>query len=131
MVQPIPVVSIVDDDRAVRSATQALLRSLGYRAAAFSSAEEFLNSPEIEVTDCLILDVQMPGMSGIDLQRTLASQSRKLPIIFITAFPEDDIREQALVGGAICFLTNPCDGKRIVQCLEAALGAHAQRKGPT
>ena len=119
--QDIPVVSIIDDDRDVRSATQRLLRSLGYRAVAFSSAEEFLNSPELEVTDCLILDVQMPGTSGIDLQRTLASRSRKLPTIFITAFPEDHIREQALAGGAICFLAKPCEGKRIVQCVETAL----------
>src|SRR5258708_12095078 len=104
----IPVVSIVDDDRAVRSATWTLLRSLGYRAAAFASAEAFLNSPEIDLTDCLILDVQMPGMNGIDLQRTLAHQGRKVPLIFITAFPEDRIRAQALAGGAVCFLTNPC-----------------------
>src|SRR5258708_11829082 len=121
----IPVVPIVDADRVVRSATWTLLRSLGYRAAAFASAEAFLNWPEIDLTDCLILDVQMPGMNGIDLQRTLAHQGRKVPIIFITAFPEDRIREQALAGGAVCFLTKPCDGDRIVECLETALAQRA------
>lgn len=119
---PLPVVCVVDDDGAVRSATQALLRSLGYRALAFASAEAFLNSPEIDVTDCLILDVQMPGMSGIDLQRVLSHQNRKLPIIFITAYPEEHLRTQALAEGAVCFLPKPCDVDRIAQCLETALG---------
>jgi FixJ family two-component response regulator len=118
----IPNVSVVDDDRDVRAATETLLRSRGYRAAAFSSAEEFLNSPEIDITDCLILDVQMPGMSGIELQQTLAVRQRKLPIIFVTAFPDDRIRDQALAAGAVCFLTKPCKGDSIVKCLEAALG---------
>jgi FixJ family two-component response regulator len=125
LVLDVPVVSIVDDDRSVRSATQTLLRSLGYRAPAFASAEAFLNSPEVDLTDCLILDVQMPGMSGIDLQRMLANRSRKVPIIFITAFPDDRVRQQALAGGAVCFLTKPCDGDRIVECLEAALAQRA------
>jgi FixJ family two-component response regulator len=121
----VPVVSVVDDDQAVRSAMQTLLRSLGYRAAAFPSAEAFLSSSEFAHTDCLILDVQLSGMSGIDLQRTLAHQNRKLPIIFITAFPDDRIREQALSGGAVCFITKPCDGPRLVECLRTALGERA------
>lgn len=120
-----PVVSVVDDDRSVRSATQTLLRALGYRARGFASAEAFLNSPEVDLTDCLILDVQMPGMSGIELQRTLANRSRRVPIIFITAFPDDRVQQQALAQGAVCFLTKPCDGDRIVECLEAALGQRA------
>jgi FixJ family two-component response regulator len=121
----VPVVSIVDDDRRVRSATQTLLRSLGYRAPAFASAEAFLNSQEVGLTDCLILDVQMPGMSGIDLQRMIANRSRKMPIIFITAFPEDRVRDEALAGGAVCFLSKPCDVDRLVECLETALAQRA------
>ena len=117
----IPVVCVVDDDGAVRSGTEALLRSLGYQALAFASAEAFLNSREIDLTDCLILDVQMPGMNGIDLQRALSRQNRKLPIIFVTAYPEEHVRAQAMAEGAICFLPKPCDVDRIAQCLETAL----------
>jgi FixJ family two-component response regulator len=115
------VVSIVDDDHTVRSATRAFVRSLGYRAATFPSAEDFLASSEIDATDCVIADIQMPGMSGLDLQRALAHRGRKLPIIFITAFPDDRIRQQAIDAGAIGMLTKPCDGDMIVKCLEAAL----------
>lgn len=120
-----PLVCIVDDDQAVRRATQTLLRSVGYRPVAFASAEEFLSSPESAITDCLILDVQMPGMSGIDLQRLLNQQKRNVPIIFITAFPEDHLREQALAGGAVCFLAKPCDSRNIINCIKRALGLQA------
>jgi FixJ family two-component response regulator len=125
LLQKIPVVSIVDDDPGVRSAMVALLRSLGYRALGFSSAEEFLSAPEIEEINCLILDVHMPGMSGIDLQRTLARQNRKLPIIFITAFSDDRLRRQAMDGGACCFLTKPFDPGQVATCLASALARRA------
>jgi FixJ family two-component response regulator len=116
-----PVVSIVDDDNDVRAATQLFVRSLGYMAFAFASAEAFLNSSEIGITDCVIADIQMPGMSGVDLQQALASQGRNLPMIFITAFPSERIREQVVAAGAICMLTKPYKGDALVGCLRIAL----------
>jgi FixJ family two-component response regulator len=121
-----PVVSIVDDDRAVCTATQAFVRSLGMSAFAFTSAEEFLRSAAIGVTDCLIADIQMPGMNGVELQRALAALGRDLPIIFITAFPDDRVREQVLAGGAIGMLPKPYDGNRLITCINSALA----RRGP-
>ncbi len=114
-------VSIVDDDDAVRTATQAFVRSLGYKATAFASAEEFLKAPERETADCLIADVQMPGMSGLDLQRELARQRPTLPIIFVTAFPEEHIRQQAMAAGAACLLAKPYEGDELIECIEQAL----------
>ena len=83
----VPVVSIIDDDASVRVATHRLVRSLGYIAHTFSSADEFLQSPLVNDTSCMIADVQMPGMSGVELQSVLLAQGRRMPIIFITAFP--------------------------------------------
>jgi FixJ family two-component response regulator len=114
-------VSIVDDDDAVRTATQTFVRSLGYKATAFASAEAFLKAPERETADCLIADIQMPGMSGLDLQRELALHRPSLPIIFITAFPEDRIRQQAMAAGAACLLAKPYDGDVLIECIEKAL----------
>lgn len=91
----------------------------------FASAEDFLNSTEADTTDCLIADIQMPGMSGIELQQALASAGRKLPIIFITAFPENRIRDQVLAAGAICLLSKPCDGDTLVNSIEFALASRA------
>lgn len=121
----IAVVSIVDDDRAVRAATQAFVRSLGYSSFAFASAEDFLNSEEIGLTDCLIADIQMPGMSGIELQRALATRRHDLPIIFITAFPDDRVREQVMAAGAIGMLPKPYSGDRLVTCINSALARRA------
>ena len=114
-------VSIVDDDDAVRTATQTFVRSLGYKTAAFASAEDFLKAPERETADCLIADIHMPGMSGLDLQKALAQQRPSLPIIFITAFPEERVRQQALAAGAACLLAKPYDGDVLVACIEMAL----------
>jgi FixJ family two-component response regulator len=119
--QPIPIVSIVDDDDSVRTATGCLVRSLGYVAHTFASAEEFLQSPHVNETSCLIADVQMPNMSGIALQSVLRSQGLRTPIIFITAFPEERIRARALEGGAICFLSKPFDCGVLIDHLAAAL----------
>lgn len=115
------VVSIVDDDDAVRTATQTFVRSLGYKTAAFASAEDFLEAPERETADCLIADIQMPGMSGLDLQRALAERRPGLPIIFITAFPEERIRQQAMAAGAAGMLAKPYDGDTLIECIEKAL----------
>jgi FixJ family two-component response regulator len=120
-VQQAPVISVVDDDASVRDATARLLRSLGFVAHAFTSANEFLQSPRLGDTSCLIVDVQMPGMSGVELQEYLIAQGHGTPIIFITAFPEDSIRERAMNAGAICFLSKPFDGSRLIECVDRAL----------
>ena len=117
----VPVVSIIDDDASVRIATNRLVRSLGYVAHTFSSADEFLRSTEINDTSCLIADVQMPGMSGVELQIFLRAQGRDVPVILITAFPEESVRMRALEAGAICFLTKPFDGPTLIKCLTTAL----------
>jgi len=85
------------------------------------SAEEFLRSPELDETPCLISDVQMPGISGLELQSRLASEHRQTPIIFITAFPDAPIQQQALKAGAICFLKKPFDGRELIKCVDRAL----------
>lgn len=116
------IISVVDDDASVRAATEGLVRSLGFAAYGFASAEAFLASPLIDATACLITDVQMPGMSGLELQAELASQGRDIPVIFITAFPEDRLRRQASAGGAIGFLAKPFDGSTMIRCIETAVG---------
>jgi len=93
------MISIVDDDRSLREATKGLVRSFGYGADAFASAEEFLQSDRVNDTSCLILDVNMPGLSGIDLQKQLIAQGNRMPIIFITAAPEESTRDKALKAG--------------------------------
>lgn len=120
----IPVISIIDDDESVRDATQRLVRSLGFSAHTFASPEEYLQSPRLNDTACLIADVQMPGMSGVDLQSHLAAQGRYTPMIFITAFPDERIRARAMQAGAVAFLSKPFDGPTLIHCLDKAL------KGP-
>lgn len=121
----LPVISIIDDDASVRTATESLVRSLGFIALTFPSAEAFLESRRLEDTDCLITDVQMPGMSGVDLQSRLLDDGVSVPIIFITAFPEDHIRARAQARGASAFLTKPFDGQTMIQCIEHALDGKA------
>ena len=116
-----PVIAIVDDDESFRQATISFIRSLGYSAAAFPSADAFLNSNAVENTDCLITDVQMPGMSGIELQNYLIAQGHRVPVIFVTAFPETKARGQALRAGAIGFLGKPFGDENLVSCLNKAL----------
>jgi FixJ family two-component response regulator len=121
----IKIVSIVDDDDAVRTATQTFVRSLGYKAVAFASAEDFLKSPELTTANSLIADIHMPGMSGIDLQRELIDRRPELPIIFITAFPEERVRDQLMAAGAVCMLSKPYDGDTLIECIEKALARKA------
>jgi FixJ family two-component response regulator len=102
-----PIVSIVDDDESVRAAMESLVRSLGFVAFGFESAEDFLRSPRVEDSACLVTDVQMPGMTGLALQDRLIAQGRRIPIIFITAFPEETSRIRAEAGGALAFLEKP------------------------
>jgi len=115
------MISIVDDDESVREATKELIRSLGYSVAVFASAEEFLLSAQLSETACLISDVQMPGLSGIDLQRRLIADGHKMPIIFITAFPDERTRNRALGAGAIGFLSKPYREESLIGCLSEAL----------
>lgn len=116
-----PVISIVDDDEEVRAATAGLIRALGYRARAYGSAEAFLDSADAEESDCLILDVQMPGMSGPELQQALLRSAKLVPIVFMTAFADARLRADVLAAGAVDMLAKPCDGKAIVDSIEAAL----------
>lgn len=117
-----PVISIIDDDPSVRKATDGLVRSLGYRSLTFASAEDFLESDHIDDTSCVITDVQMPGLSGVELQSVLIARGARLPIIFITAFPEDRVRRSVLEAGAIGFLSKPFEEAVLIEHLQAALG---------
>jgi FixJ family two-component response regulator len=117
----VPVISIIDDDASVRVATNRLVRSLGYIAHTFASGDEFLRSPQLTITSCVIADIHMPGMSGIELQSRLRAQGHRLPIIFITAFPDEGIRARAMDAGAICFLSKPFDGATLIKYLDVAL----------
>lgn len=128
MPQPV-VISIVDDDEEVREATKGLVRSLGYTAATFGSAEEFLNSEQRHDTSCIISDVQMPGLSGVEMQRRLIAEGHSPPMIFVTAFPEDRIRASAMAAGAVGFLSKPCNEEHLIGCLDSALGRRAAGSG--
>jgi FixJ family two-component response regulator len=117
----IPLISIVDDDEPVREATRGFIMSLGYAAETFSSGEAFLKSDRVRDTACLLTDVQMPGVNGLELQRRLTEQGYPLPIIFITAFPGAKVRAEALAAGALGFLAKPFNDEELVACLDAAL----------
>ena len=123
-----PLISIVDDDDLIRAAIQALVRSIGLSARTFASAEAFLQSAYVGETQCLIVDVQMPNMSGMDLQDRLSHLGVDIPIIFITGFPDEIAKARALNKGAIDFLQKPHDlqGQRFVDCMSDALN---KRKG--
>ena len=98
------LIAIVDDEAPVRDATKSLVRSLGYHASTFASADDFLKSEQVHDTSCLITDVQMPGLSGIDLQDRLIARGYCIPIIFMTGYPDDNVRARAMKAGAVCFL---------------------------
>ena len=117
----IPVISIIDDDELVRDAVQGLVRSLGYVAAGHASAEEYLRSNEHGTASCLITDIQMPGMSGVDLQAKLIAEGNFTPIIFMTAFDNENIRARVLKAGAFGYLKKPFDEQVLVRYLEEAL----------
>ena len=119
-----PPIAIIDDDASVRATTDSLVRSLGYVVFTFASAEDFLRSNRLDDLACVIADVQMPGMSGVELQAHLIAQGSRVPFIFFTAFPDEQLRAQALKAGAICYLTKPFDGDCLVQGLQVALKKH-------
>ena len=114
-------IAIVDDDEGVCQATTSLLRSLGYRVVTFPAAEAFLKSDQLHETSCLITDVQMPGMSGIELQAHLKAEAHRIPVIVMTAFPSDGVRDRAIQNGASCFLTKPFSSETLTACLDRAL----------
>jgi len=116
-----PLISIVDDDQSCRFGTMRLVRALGFVAHAFPSADAFLQSAQLAETSCLISDIQMPDMSGVELHEALHARGHKIPIVFVTAFPEERVRAQASVRGAICFLSKPLDSEALLRCLDAAL----------
>jgi FixJ family two-component response regulator len=122
------MISIVDDDESVREATKALVRSLGYTAATFASAEEFLGSDRLHDTACVIADVQMPGLSGIDLQERLVAQGLALPVILITAFADERTRRRAIDAGALDYLSKPFSDEQLVSCLDLALKHDAPKR---
>ena len=115
------LVAIVDDDESVRSALQGLMKAVGLPARAFASAEEFLDSGQREETGCLITDIRMPGMSGLELQATLNADHTRIPIIFITAHGDEKMRMQALRAGAVEFVAKPFDDEALVVSVRAAL----------
>jgi FixJ family two-component response regulator len=115
------LISLVDDDASVRRSTALLVEALGFQAAAFESAESFLKSDQLHETTCLILDIQLPGMNGLQLQGHLAAAGYKIPIIFITAYDRTEQRRQAMQAGAVAFLGKPFSDEVLLQTLRTAL----------
>jgi FixJ family two-component response regulator len=122
------MISIIDDDPSIRAATDGLVRSLGYRAVTFASAEDYLQSDCIHDTSCVIADVQMPGLSGVELQSLLIARGYRTPMIFVTAFPEGGVCRRVLEAGAIGFLSKPFDEERLIEHLQTAL--RSRNSGP-
>jgi|RhiMetdeSRZDD1v2_1073273.scaffolds.fasta_scaffold69000_2 FixJ family two-component response regulator len=116
-----PFISIVDDDESMREATESLIESLGFRVETFGSTEEFVQCDHLAQIACLILDVQLPGMSGLELQRLLSLATYTFPIIFITAHGDDQLRKQALKAGAVEFLNKPFSQVSLLTALDWAL----------
>ena len=118
------VISVIDDDASVRTATNNLLSSHGYLIQTFVSADDFLQSDRLDDSACVIADVQMPAMSGLDLLTHMRVKGYTVPLIFITAFPDENVRARALKAGAIGFLAKPFAGPVLIDCIETALNRH-------
>jgi molybdopterin-binding protein len=116
-----PLISIVDDDALARDGIRELVESLGYKTSTFESAEHFLGSSMLAQTACLITDLQMPGLNGLELQEELRSQGYCTAVILITAYPNENHRKRALNGGAVGFLSKPFDERSLIKCLTAAI----------
>jgi FixJ family two-component response regulator len=117
------LIAIVDDEEPGRHATKSLVRSLGYHTSTFASADDFLKSEQVHDTSCLITDVQMPGLSGLELQDHLIARGHRIPIIFMTGYPNDSVRARAMKAGAVCFLNKAFDEDHFIGCIEKALKA--------
>ena len=125
----VTVISIVDDDETIRDGLSRLVRALGFACRAFSSADTFLNSEHLNETSCLITDIHMPGMSGTELLEALRASGYRIPIVFITAYPDAQIRSQVLAQGAICFLEKPVEAETLSRCIGAALRTNPGKNG--
>jgi FixJ family two-component response regulator len=121
------VIGIVDDDESVRDSISSLLRSAGYKTESFESAEAYLNSDRASEPNCLLLDVRMPGLSGLQLQSELNHQKVSIPVIFITAHPDEQVRERALSEGAVAVLGKPFNDDVLLGAIDSAVG----NKGPS
>src|SRR5262245_60980740 len=117
----VPLMAIVDDDDSLRTSLDNLIRSVGFRAQGFSSAEAFLRSNHARDIACLILDVRMPGMNGLELQRQMVAANWQIPIIFITSHVDDDARARAIEAGAVAFLYKPCREEDLLYAIDTAL----------
>lgn len=116
------LISIVDDDESIRRTTTFLIESFGFRAASFESAEDFLRSVRLHDSSCLIVDIQMPGMNGLQLQNELSAAGNSVPVIFITAYDDRESRKKALNAGAVAFLSKPFNDEQLLQALHSAVG---------
>lgn len=123
MSAPDPLISIVEDDESLRQALVGLVRSLGYRVAGYPCAEDFLAADARERADCVVTDIQMPGLSGIDLKERLVADGIGTPVIMVTARAEPALKDRALASGAFCFLKKPFEADALIECLERALTA--------
>ena len=116
-----PVISIVDDDESIREAVEARMMSLGFHAQTFSSAADFLASPSVAHTSCMVADIHMPHMTGVELYRRLVDLGYEIPTILITAYPNDEVRTRALADGVKCYLGKPLDDEELIRCVRSAL----------
>src|SRR5262245_15914086 len=121
MMRKTPLISIVEDDQPVRESMRKLLASLGYAVETFSAAADFLASPLLPETACLVSDVQMPGMTGVELHRRLIDAGYAIPTILVTAYPDEGARRRALKDGVVCYLCKPVDDDHLERCLRSAL----------
>jgi FixJ family two-component response regulator len=115
------LISIVEDDQPFRDSMKKLVALLGYAVEAFPSAGDFLKSPVVAQTDCLVADVQMPGMTGVELHKHLIEAGRPIPTILVTAYPNEAVRNRALREGVVCYLPKPVDDDHLERCLRSAL----------
>ena len=115
------LISIVEDDQPFRESMRKLVKLLGYTVEAFPSAADFLASPVIAETACLVADVQMPGMTGVELHRNLIEAGYAIPTIFVTAYPDEAVRNRALKNGVVCYISKPVDDEHLERCLRSAL----------
>jgi FixJ family two-component response regulator len=123
------IISVVGDDASIRASMNNLLSSLGYIVQTFESAEQYLRSPQLSDTSCVITDVQMPGMDGVELLATMRMQGYATPFIVITAFPDESVRARAMKAGAIGFFAKPFAMPNLIACLDAALASQADNVG--
>jgi FixJ family two-component response regulator len=123
------LVSIVEDDDLFRESMRKLVTLLGYTVEAFASPADFLKSPLIAETDCLVADVQMPGMTGVELHKQLIEAGRRIPTILVTAYPNEAVRNRALKDGVVCYLPKPVDDDHLERCLVSALQSGKPAEG--